>query len=291
MKEVIAKSLVSAKNTMNIYRGCTHGCIYCDSRSEIYGKTFDFENIEVKINAVELLKKELGKKRKKSMIVTGSMTDPYIPLERDLQIMRQCLEVIEKQGFGAAVLTKSDLILRDVDVLKRINEKTKAVVQMTLTTFDEDLCKILEPHVCGTRRRAEVLAEMHKANIPTIVWFSPLLPFINDTEENVRGILAYCKEAGVKGIITFGMGMTLRSGNRQYYYQEIEKHWPGLKQKYMRAFGSSYGLKSPQNAKLSRIVREFCKKNNMLYGEKEVFSYVWDFPQQNEQLSFGDELF
>lgn len=288
MKEIIAKSLVSQKNNMNIYRGCTHGCIYCDSRSEVYGKTYDFEDIEVKINAVELIEKELSKKRQKSMIVTGAMTDPYIPLEKELGNTRKCLEVIEKHGFGVAVLTKSDLILKDIDLLRRINEKSKCVVQMTLTTFDEELCKILEPNVCTTKRRFEVLKEMQKSNIPTIVWLTPILPFINDTEENILGILNYCKEAGVKGILTFGIGMTLRFGNREYYYKKLEEHFPQLKREYMRKYGYSYGLRSPNNAKLSKLIKSFCKENNMLYGEKEVFNYVWEFTPKSEQLSFLD---
>ncbi len=284
IKEIIAKSLISAKNNMNIYRGCTHGCIYCDSRSEVYGKTYDFEDIEVKVNAVELIEKELSRRRK-SMIVTGSMTDPYIPLEKKLENTRKCLEVIERYGFGVALLTKSDLILRDIDLLKKINEKSKCVVQMTLTTFDEELCKLLEPNVCTTKRRVEVLKEMQNANIPTIVWLTPILPFINDTEENILGILNYCKEAGTKGIITFGIGMTLRYGNREYYYKKLEEHFPNLKKEYMKKYGSAYGLKSPHGGKLSKLIQSFCKENNMLYGEKEVFNYVWDFTEQDGQLS------
>lgn len=288
MKEIVAKSIISAKNNMNIYRGCTHGCIYCDSRSEVYGKTYDFENIEVKINALELIDKELSKKRKKGMIVTGSMTDPYIPLEKELMHTRKSLELIEKHGFGVALLTKSDLILRDIDILERINKKTKCVVQMTLTTYDEKLCKILEPNVCTSKRRFEVLKEMDKAGIPTIVWLTPILPFINDTEENIRGILNYCKEANVKGILTFGMGMTLRYGNREYYYKKLDEHFPNLKREYMQRYGSSYGLKSPSNAKLSKVIRNFCKEKNILYGEKEIFSYIWNFPEHNEQLNLFD---
>lgn len=285
MKAIVAKSLISAKNNMNIYRGCTHGCIYCDSRSEVYGKTYDFEDIEVKVNAVELIEKELSKKRKKGMIVTGSMTDPYLPLEKELENTKKCLEVIEKHGFGVAILTKSDLILRDIELLKRINDKTKCVVQMTLTTYDEELCKILEPNVCTTKRRFEVLKEMQKYEIPTIVWLTPILPFINDTEENIINILEYCKDAGVKGIVTFGIGMTLRYGNREYYYKKLDEHFPDLKINYMKTYRSAYGIKSQKNAKLTNIIKKFCKDNNMLYGEKAVFNYVWEFTPQEEQLS------
>ncbi len=286
MKEIVSKSIINAKNSMNIYRGCTHGCIYCDSRSEIYGKTYDFENIEVKVNALELMDKELSKKRAKGMIVTGAMTDPYIPLEKELLYTRSSLELIEKHGFGVALLTKSDLVLRDLDILKRINEKTRCVVQMTLTTFDEDLCKILEPNVCTTKCRVQALKELKLAGIPTIVWLTPILPFINDTEENLVGILEYCKEAGVKGVVTFGVGMTLRFGNREYYYKKLEENFPGIKREYMRKYGSSYGLKSPNSAKLARLIRNFCKEHNMLCGEKEVFPYLWNFPLKDKQITF-----
>ncbi|RCX14355.1 DNA repair photolyase [Anaerobacterium chartisolvens] len=282
------KTILSKKNNMNIYRGCTHGCIYCDSRSEIYGMTYTFENIEVKTNAVELLDKELSKKREKCMITTGGMTDPYIPLEKELMNTRKCLEVIEKHGFGVSLLTKSDLILRDIDILKRINQKSKCVVQMTLTTYDEELCKQLEPNVCTTKRRFEVLLEMNKAGIPTVVWLTPILPFINDNEDNILGILDYCKQAKITGLLAFGIGMTLRYGNREYYYQKLDEYFPNLKKEYMKKYGSSYGIKSPNSQKLSRIIKKFCKDNNIIYGEKEVFKFCILFPERNKQLSLFD---
>lgn len=285
MKEIVAKSILSDKNNMNIYRGCSHGCIYCDSRSECYGMTYTFEDIEVKVNAVELLEKALIKRRQKCMITTGAMTDPYIPLEKELQNTKKCLEVIEKHGFGVAVLTKSDLVLRDIELLKRINANTKCVVQMTLTTYDEQLCKILEPNVCTTKRRFEALCELKKAGIPTIVWMTPILPFINDTKENIEGLLGYCKEAGVKGILTFGIGMTLRYGNREYYFKKLEEHFPELKKEYLRRYGAAYGIKSPDNQKLSRLIKIFCQKNGIIYGTKEVFAYCAEFPQKYEQMN------
>lgn len=192
MREVTAKSILSGKNNMNIYRGCTHGCIYCDSRSECYGMTYIFEDIEVKTNAVELLDTALSKKRRKAVITTGAMTDPYLPLEKELRNMRRCLEVIERHGFGAAVLTKSDLVLRDIDLLQRINQKAKCVVEMTLTTYDEALCKKIEPNVATTRRRFEVLQEMKKAGIPTVVWMTPRRKYPRHPH-----ILYRCKSPGV----------------------------------------------------------------------------------------------
>ena len=218
MHFVNAKSILTPRS-MNIYRGCTHGCIYCDSRSKCYQFTHDFEDIEVKQNAPELLEETLKRKRKRCMIGTGSMCDPYIPLEKELGLMRRCLEIIDRYGFGVTPQTKSDLILRDIDLLASINKKAKAVVQMTLTTADDELCKLIEPAVCPTSRRFEVLCACRDAGIPTVVWFSPLLPFINDTKENVEGIIDYCARAGVKAILCFGMGLTLREGSRDYFYK------------------------------------------------------------------------
>ena len=285
MQQVVAKSILSAKNGMNIYRGCTHGCIYCDSRSECYGMTYTFEDIKVKVNAPELLEQALTKKRQRCMIGTGAMTDPYIPLEKELCQMRKCLEIIHKHGFGVAVLTKSDLILRDLDLLSAINDRAKCVVQMTVTTYDEALCKKLEPNVCTTQRRFEVLKAMQAAGIPTVVWMTPILPFINDTEENILGILNLCKEAGVKGVLTFNIGMTLRYGNREYYYKKLDQHFPGLKQQYMRQFGNAYSIPSPRSKELSQLVKDFCRQNNMLYKTNEIFEFCSTLPPAHEQMT------
>ena len=215
---------------MNIYRGCSHGCIYCDSRSKCYQFTHAFEDIEVKQNAPELLEQALKSKRQKAMIGTGSMSDPYMHCEEQLGLTRKCLEVISRYGFGAAVQTKSDRILRDIDLLEEINRKAKCVVQITLTTYDEKLCGILEPNVCNTQRRIEVLEAMRERGIPTVVWMTPILPFINDTEENIRALLEACAQVKVKGIICFDMGLTLREGDREYYYAALDRHFPGLKE-------------------------------------------------------------
>ncbi len=209
-----ASGLLSPTNGMNAYRGCTHGCIYCDSRSKCYGMTHDFEDVEVKRNAPELLEAALKRKRQRCMIVTGSMCDPYLPLEDTELLTRRCLELIDRYDFGFSLITKSARVLRDLDLLKRINDKTKCVVQMTLTTFDEDICRVLEPNVSTTRARFEALLKLRDAGIPTVVWLCPVLPFINDTVENLRGILDYCFTADVRGILAFGMGMTLREGDR-----------------------------------------------------------------------------
>ena len=234
MHFVTAKGILSAKNGMNLYRGCSHGCIYCDSRSACYHMDHAFEDIEVKQNAIDLLESALKRKRSKCMLGTGAMTDPYLPLERQLGYTRRALQLALQYGFGFTLQTKSSLVLRDLDLLKAIHERTKCVVQVTLTTCGEALCRKLEPNVSTTEERVEVLKRLHEAGIPTVVWFSPVLPFLNDTEENVRGIVACCKEAGVCGILCFGMGLTLREGNREYFYFQVDRLFPGLEDKHQR---------------------------------------------------------
>lgn len=282
MHFVQAKGILSAKNGMNVYRGCLHGCIYCDARSDCYNMPHDFEDIEVKQNAPELLETALRAKRRRCMIGTGAMCDPYIPIEKDLRITRRCLEIIDKYDFGAALLTKSDLVMRDIDLLAQINEKAKAVVQMTLTTADDKLCRIVEPNVCVTSRRVEVLCEMKKRGIPTVVWLTPLLPFINDTVENLAKLLEKIEEAGVYGIISFGMGLTLRNGDREYFYAALDKHFHGLRQKYERYYGNSYELPSPNQEKLWRYFTEFCDKHGIVRNQNEIFSFLntLDEPEQ-----------
>lgn len=291
MHFVDAKGILSVDNGMNIYRGCTHGCIYCDSRSKCYGFNHPFEDIEVKQNAPALLEQKLRSKRKKCMIGTGAMCDPYLPCEEKLGLTRKCLELIRKYGYGAAVLTKSDRILRDLDLLKGINEESKAVVQMTLTTYDDELCRILEPNVCVTSRRVQVLKKMREEGIPTIVWLTPILPFINDTEENLKGILEYCVETNVKGIINFGMGVTLREGNREYFYHALDQYFPGLSGKYRDKFGYSYVISSPNNEQLMHIFRETCRKAGIMYQTDQIFAYLKKFPEERvyRQISLFDQ--
>lgn len=281
------KSILSPQNGMNLYRGCTHGCIYCDSRSHCYQMDHDFEDIEIKENSSQILENQLLKKRHKGMISTGSMCDPYIPLEKSLKVTRSSLEVIEKHGFGASVLTKSATVLRDLDILKRINEKAKSVIQMTLTTYDENLCKLLEPYVSTTKERFEALKVFRDHGIPCVVWFDPLLPFINDTEENLRGILQYCIEAQVKGIIFFGIGLTLREGNREYFYEQLDLHFPGLKEKYIKTYGNNYVIMSPDNERLSKLFHTICEEHHILHEPREVFAYLYEFKEKMpyEQLS------
>nr|WP_302600634.1 radical SAM protein [uncultured Acetatifactor sp.] len=285
MHFVEAKGILSAQNGMNLYRGCTHGCIYCDSRSKCYQFTHPFEDIEVKENAPLLLEKALRSKRKKCMIGTGAMCDPYMHCEEELGLTRRCLEIIDRYGFGVAVQTKSDRILRDLDLLKSINEKAKCVVQMTLTTYDENLCRILEPNVSTTAERVRALEIFRDNGIPTVVWLSPILPFINDTRENIEGILGCCVRAKVHGILCFGMGMTLRQGDREYYYAALDRHFPGLKERYRRRYGQAYEIPSDRNRELMELFYRICGEHGILCHVEDCFAYLHEFPERYEQLT------
>ena len=288
MHYIKAKGILTPDNGMNLYRGCLHGCIYCDSRSLCYQMDHVFEDIEVKENALELLEQALKRKRKRCMIGTGAMTDPYLPLEEKLCLTRGALELIRRYGFGATVLTKSDAILRDLDLLADINRQAKAVVQMTLTTYDDRLCRILEPRVCVTSQRIAALKAFRDAGVPTIVWLDPILPFLNDTRENIEGILDACIDAGVKGVLCFNMGLTLRSGNREYFYAQLDRHFPGLKERYIRTYGNQYEINSPRNAELMALFHRQCEQNGMLHDVGAVFQYLHEFPEEEQsgQISF-----
>lgn len=283
-----AKSILSSKNDINIYRGCTHGCIYCDCRSSCYQMKHPFDDVEIKCNAPELLEKALKSKKKRCMITTGFMTDSYLPLEEIVMNTRKCLDIINRYEFGIAIQTKSNLILRDIDLLKEINNKTKCVVQMTLTTYDDELCKKIEPNVCTTINRYDSLVRFRDYGIPTIVWLSPLLPFINDTKENIWGILDYCIKANVRGVICPEFGVTLRDGNREYFYQKLDELFPGLKEKYIRTYGNQYKIISNNNIDLMDLFKEVCKKNNIMSDINQIFKYINEFPDCKEQLSLFD---
>ena len=284
MHYVEAKSILSAQNGLNLYRGCQHGCVYCDARSQCYQMDHAFEDIAVKENGIALLDAALRAKRRPCMIGTGSMSDPYMPLEGQLGLTRRMLETVEKHGFGVTLLTKSDGVLRDLDILKRINERTKAVVQMTLTTWDDSLCRIVEPGVCPTSRRIAALKAFQAAGIPTVVWLCPILPFLNDTEENIRAIVEACGDAGVKGIVHFGMGLTLREGNRKYYYAALDWHFPGLKERYIRTYGNAYELPSPRQGVLLSLFHRECAKRGIWHNNDTIFRYLHTFEEKTEQL-------
>lgn len=290
MHFVDVKHILSPGNGMNLYRGCSHGCIYCDSRSSHYGMEHVFEDIEVKTNAIELLEEALRRKRVKCMLGTGAMTDPYIPLESRMGHVRKALSLAHRYGFGFTLMTKSARVLRDVDLLEAINQKTKCVVQMTLTTCDDELCKKIEPHVSTTKERLEALKVLHQAGIPTVVWLCPILPFINDTEANIRGIVRGCSEVGVYGVICFGMGLTLREGSREYFYAQLDRLFPQMKEKYLRTFSTRYQLISPRNDELMRTFHHLCEASGLIHDNAKLFAYLSRFEEKGRpvQLSLFD---
>ena len=286
MNFVTAKGLLSAQNGMNLYRGCRHGCIYCDSRSACYRMEHPFEDIEVKQNALTLLEDALRRKRRPCMIATGSMSDPYTPPEEELRYTRRALELILQYGFGMTLLTKSSLVLRDLDLLQRINSQTKCVIQMTLTTWEESLCRILEPNVSTTTERFAALMKLKEAGIPTVVWLCPILPFLNDTAENINRLLDCCEQAGVRGIVQFGMGVTLRQGNREYFYRQLDRHFPGLKERYISTYGNAYVLESPNSRDLLELLHRRCRDAGILHDNPSVFRYLQEMEiKQPQQMS------
>ena len=288
MHTIESKSILTSRNWINLYRGCQHGCIYCDSRSRCYHMDHRFEDVAVKKNGIELLDLALKRKRRPCMIATGTMSDPYTPIEEDLQMTRRALEVIERHGCGISILTKSDLVLRDLDILARINRRSKAVVQMSLTTMDENLCRLIEPAVCTTRKRIEVLHRCKALGIPTVVWLSPILPWLNDTPENIRGIVESCAAAGVKGIIQFGMGLTLRDGSREYYYTQLDRKFPGLKERTIRTYGSAYELRSAHHRELEDLFHRLCAKYGIWHDNDQIFQWLGRL-EEPEQLRFWEQ--
>jgi DNA repair photolyase len=243
----------------------------------------EFEDVEIKINAPALLEQKLKSKQKKCMIGTGAMSDPYIPITENLHNIRACLEIIEKYGFGLAIQTKSNLLLRDLDLLKKINHNAKCIVEITLTTFNEQLCNIIEPNVSTTKERFALLKTMRDNGIQTIVWLSPILPFINDTKENITGILNYCIEAKVYGIICFEMGLTLREGDREYFYKNLDTHFPGIKEKYKKRYGNNYILLSDNNKELMELFNKTCDENNIAHNVDALFNYMRLFEEKNRK--------
>lgn len=289
MHLVDAKGILSAQNGMNLYRGCVHGCIYCDSRSRCYRIDHPFEDIEVKRNALELLDAALRKKRRRGMLSTGAMTDPYIPEEEIFGLTRGAMQLALRHGFGFTLQTKSTRVLRDLPLLQELNARTRCVVQMTLTTADEALCRKIEPNVSTTLERARALRTLADAGIPTVAWLTPILPFINDTPENLLSVLRLLKDVGVRGVIFFGAGLTLREGSREYFYAQLDRLFPGLKERYARTYGLRYEIPSPDNDRLCRLFHDFCESNNLMHDNNQIFACLHDFPDPpSDQLSLFD---
>jgi len=268
-----------ADYNMNIYRGCSHGCVYCDSRSDCY-QNIDFDTIKVKENALKIIRDELKRKVKTGVIATGAMSDPYNPFEQKLKVTRNALELINAFGFGVAIATKSSLVARDADILRDIKTHSPVIVKMTITTADDDLCKKLEPCVPASTERFAALEALASNNIYCGVLMMPILPFINDSEDNILEILNKAKAAGASFVYP-AFGMTLRSGNREYYYEKISNLFPGVKEKYIKRYGDRYSCTSPKAKKLWEVFAAQCERLGMVYDMKAITN--------NYKMGYGDQ--
>ena len=285
IKNIKAKTLLSSKKegiddyfgiryTMNLYRGCQFGCIYCDSRSTCYGIE-NFSDVLVKENALDLLEKELRSKRSKGTIGTGSMNDPYMPIEKKMELTRGALKLIEKYRFPLHVITKGDLVVRDTDLLKEIS-KVYAAVSFTITASDDKLAKQIEPHAPASAKRFEAIKKLSDEGIYTGIVLTPILPFITDTKENIKEIVVKAKEAGA-GYILCWFGMTIREGQREYFYNELDKRFPGLKEKYIKRYRNNYSCPVPSNDELYKIFNDLCQKVKI---ETRMKFYKYSKPEQ-----------
>lgn len=295
MEFISAKSIVSGYKennnwfginyNMNIYKGCCHGCIYCDSRSDCYGID-NFDRVRAKENSLEIIRRELRSKRKKGVVGTGAMSDPYNPFEKKLSLTRMALESIDSNGFGISIATKSDLIIRDIDILKRIKEHSPVLCKITVTTADDELCKIIEPNVVVTSKRFEAIKKLSEEGIYTGILLMPILPFINDTEENIINIVRLAKENGAQFIYP-AFGVTLRSNQRDYFFKMLDKSFPKLKEKYIKSFGNNYMCGSTNARKLYNTFINECKSRGIIYKMSDIInSYKEGY--DNEQLSLFD---
>ena len=267
---------------MNLYRGCPHGCIYCDSRSNCY-HIDNFDISKGKENAINILEKELSK-NKRGIVGIGSMSDTYNPMEKTYEQTRNALKLIEKYNYGVSIDTKSDLILRDLDILKEINKKNKVIIKFTITTPKDKLSKIIEPNVCVSSKRLEAIKILTDNNIFTGIMLNPVLPFITDKEEDIKELVRLAHEHGVKFIHTY-MGMTLRENQRDYYYDKLDKNFKGIKEKYIKYYKNNYICTVPNYKRLYKIFKEECDKYGILYNMEDIIKAYKKEIKENEQIS------
>ncbi|MCL2401258.1 MAG: radical SAM protein [Oscillospiraceae bacterium] len=257
-----------AEYNMNIYRGCSHGCIYCDSRSDCYRNT-DFDTVKAKENALEIIRNDLRRKVKSGVISTGAMSDPYNPQEREHRLTRNALELVNAYEFGIDICTKSALVTRDVDILRDIKRHSPVLAKLTITAAEDALAQKIEPHVSSTSERFAALETLANNGIYCGVLLMPLLPYINDTEENILKILEKAKDAGA-GFVYPSFGMTLRAGNREYYYEKLDELFPGLKQQYIKKYGDRYECRSPKARKLYEVFAAKCNELGLLHDMRAI---------------------
>lgn len=292
MEFIPAKSIISgyAENNswfginynMNIYKGCSHGCIYCDSRSECY-RVDDFDRVRAKENALALIARELKSKRKKGVVGTGAMSDPYNPFEEEYKLTRGALELINRFGFGVAIATKSDLIVRDIDLLKEISKHSPVLVKITVTTADDILCRRIEPNVSVSSDRFKAIKKLPQEGLFAGILLMPVLPFIEDTEDNIRGIIELAYQSGAKFIYP-AFGVTLRQNQREWYYTKLDELFPSVKEKYIKNFGSSYECRSLKAKELWSLFVNKCNEYGILYKMGDIIKGYKD-PYEITQLS------
>lgn len=269
--------------TMNIYKGCCHGCIYCDSRSDCYSID-NFDTVRAKDNAPLMIRNELQKKRNTGVIGTGSMSDPYNPFERKYGLTRSALEFIHSNKFGVAIATKSDLITRDIDILARIKQHSPVLAKITITSCDDELCKLIEPHVAVSSKRFSAIEQLASHDIFTGILLMPVLPFIEDNEDNIKGIIQLAKDSGAKFIYA-AFGMTLRQNQREWYFNKLDQHFPHLKKKYIQQYGNAYECPSPHTDALWRMFTKECNRHGILYRMNDII-HAYRNSYQDQQLSF-----
>jgi len=268
---------------MNIYKGCCHRCIYCDSRSNCY-QVEDFDRVRAKKDEIEILNQELKRKRKKGVIGIGAMSDTYNPFEKQYELTKKALELISYYQFGVSIETKSDLITRDIELFQEINRKADVILKFTITAADDDLAKKIEPHVCVSSERFKAMQQLAKQGLFVGTLLTPILPFITDTEENIRNVIRLSAENEAKFVFSMG-GVTLRENQREYFYEQLDKEFPGLKEKYIATYGNSYFC-YPVNEKLGTVFREECEKYGLLYKMSDIIKAYRKEVEQEEQLAF-----
>lgn len=267
---------------MNLYRGCSHGCIYCDSRSDCY-QIENFDRVRGKKDAIQILERELKGKRKKGIIGIGAMSDTYNPFEKQWEITRRALQVIADNHFGVSIETKSDLIVRDIDLFEKINLSQNSILKFTITTAEDELSRKIEPGVCVSSKRWKAMKQLSEAGLFVGTLMTPIIPFITDSEENVREVIRLSAENGAKFVFSMG-GMTLRENQRDYFFEKLDVLFPGLKEKYVRSFGNQYFCYS-LNENLENVWKEECKKYGLLYQMEDIVK-AYQVCDDVEQLSF-----
>lgn len=272
-------------HTVNLYRGCTHGCIYCDSRSECY-RNDDFDRVKAKENALEILRNELRRKVRPAFVGMGSMSDPYNLFEKELELTRKALMLIHAYECGVAVCTKSDLILRDVDIYSDIQAQAPVICKLTVTTMNEALARKLEPGAATPGERMAAVEGLSREGIFTGVLLMPVLPFLEDSLENVLSVVDAAADAGAKFAYPF-FGVTCRDRQRSYFYQELDRMFPGVRKRYEARFGDRYQCISPEAKRLWTAFSERCREKGLLYEMKHIISAA-KLPYLNTQLTFFD---